>query len=290
MSLLVGCGYPRFLAWSLAWVALLYYGAVGEESAQASGDRGFCQPSQVRNLAAPLKALPDVPRIPSSQRLPFTSAPVEMLSATFNEIIVGSGKAGAVLVARRPTRLNWHVATRMVRVDRRGHRQGKTRERSWVIGRLGKARAERAFVFQVGGRPALYRYDIWIRDASGELLGHFAEYSRVVRREVEADLKLSASTYEPGATLTLRLRNLGTATIYYGYELAVERWAGSTWVKDPATPDGWLLIGLGLFGGQVGDCEFVALGTTTGEYRVSKVYSPLIAGGDIPVHARFNIG
>jgi hypothetical protein len=111
----------------------------------------------------------------------------------------------------------------------------------------------------------------------------------VVHKEVKVDLALNAATYPPGGSLLLRLRNRGTAEIFYGYELLIEQWTGTTWVEDPATPTGWPLVGLSLSGGAVGSCETVPMGNLPGEYRISKKYSTVVPGRDISVRAKFRI-
>lgn len=269
--------------------SLILGGSLGSEFTHAAGAAGFCREKQVRDLSAPLASLPDIHRVPASGRLLFSSSKVEMLPLGSDGVIAGAGQAGVFLSVSQPAHLSWAISASLARVNRNGRRLGRSRHRGWTVKVSNGEQRTRSFAFHVGGRPALYRYDISISSASGNQLAHYAEYFRVMQKEVKADLKLNAATYRPGARLFMHLRNRGTAAIYYGYELVIERWTGVEWVEDPSTPAGWPLVGLGLGGGAVGDCESVTLGSVSGEYRITKRYSPRIAGREVPVHARFSI-
>ena len=257
--------------------------------AHAGASKGFCSGTQVRDLAEPFRALPKVHRFPASGRLPFGPSALEMLPIGLDRMVVGGGQVGAFLTAPGVVGVNWRVSASLGRLSKSGHKIGLPRHRSWTIKRIGGSSRSRALGFIVGGRQALYRFDASIRNGSGRLLGAYAEYFQVVRREVRIDLALNAATYRPGETLLVRLRNLGTAEVFFGYEVLVEKWTGVAWEKDPSTPTGWPLVGLSLRGGTAGACESVQLGSLPGEYRISKNYAIKVPGRDIPVREKFRI-
>lgn len=146
----------------------------------------------------------------------------------------------------------------------------------------------RILAFDVGARPALYRFDISIRrSTTGAFLGKYSEYFRVVPKRVKVDLALNSPVYAPTGKVAFRLRNTGTADIFYGYEFAIEYHSGGGWVVDSVTPSGWPLIGLILRGGEVGECQSVTLGGRLGAYRVTKKYSSSPTGIEREVRAYF---
>jgi hypothetical protein len=270
-------------------MALIGLSALEAGVAHASGQGGFCEKPVVRELGKPLAALPKIHRLPTSGHLPFAPPAVEVQPAGLNGVLVGAGQAGVVLLTAGSVRLDWDLHMTLVRVNHEGDRRGRVRQRNRRIRQIGDQTHKRAVGIRVSSKPSLYRFDVTIRTKAGEWLGHYSEYFRVVAKEVKVDIALSAESYPPGGTLLARMRNLGTATIFYGFELSVERWAGSEWVVDPSTPTGWPLIGLGLYGGAVGECEKVVLGGSLGEYRINKAYATSPVGHETMIYGRFRI-
>jgi hypothetical protein len=284
----------RFTCALVCWVlAGLGVGATHVE-AVARTDAGsrpgaFCAQTQVRDLASPMNALPPVHHLSASGQLPFGPANLEVLPSSPTKVVVGGGRVGLVLAASRPVRLEWKISGSLSQIDRKGRQVGPSRKKVLRVGVVGRSGDAAASVFRVGPRPSLYRVDFEFRDDSGRWLGHYAEYFRVVRREVKAILRLSAETYQPGSVLRARLENRGTRSLYYGFDLVVERWTGTEWVQDSSTPRSWPLEGLSLGGGMVGDCEVIVLGRSPGEYRLVKEASASPTGPEWPVRAYFRI-
>lgn len=261
----------------------------GANGVMVNGRReAFCVRQRVRDLARPIRGLHPLRPLPASGRLPSGPVDLEVLPES-PRVLVGASKIGLVFAATHSTRLNWSITGRLSRIDQGGRARGAVRVRRWRLREAGPSGHTRDIGFRVGGRPSLYRAVFRLRDTTGHQLGHYIEYFRVVRHEVKTALQLSAKTYGPSSILRARLENHGTATIYYGYDLVVERWTGASWERDPATPKSWPLEGLGLAGGDIGDCEALPLGSAQGPYRLVKMIGTALSGHERSVKAYFRI-
>lgn len=256
----------------------------------SKGGDPFCAGTKIRADTKPFAAMPRIHRLPSSGRLPFAPQGLEISLIGLRQVVVGAGDVGIYVSQRSSSTVHvkWNVSARLTPVDARGHSRGVARRYMRQINTAGATKRV-PLAFHVGGKPTFYRFDISFTSPSGRPLGSYAEYFRVVRRKVKVELALSASTYMPGSVLLARLKNPGTVSIVYGYDFKLEHWTGESWVLDPATPKGWLMVALGLGGGGAAKCERIPLGTVPGTYRATKEYSLVPAGHEVPVRAEFEI-
>lgn len=269
-----------------AWWVSLLLASLGTQDAAAAQ---FCKPRRAVDYLAPIRQLPPIKRFPNSGQLPFAPNHVEEGNIGPSRVVPGGGAVGVVVSGTDRQHLGWKIEGHLTRILKNGHTVGSSRRHLWFISGLPKGGGAWSLAFQVGARPALYRYDATFRNRSGDLLGRFAEYFRVVKRTVKVKLRLQSDVYAPGEMLTARLVNDGTMPIFYGFEALIEKWTGGEWSLDPTTPS-WPLEGLGLGGGVIGMCERFPLVTTPGDFRLTKRYSVSIPGKQVPVRAYFTVG
>lgn len=86
----------------------------------------------------------------------------------------------------------------------------------------------------------------------------------------QARLRVSDDVVRAGEELRMRVDNLGTETITYGYAYRLKRRQKGTWTKQPAKP----VLGPKLYleGGRAGACQTlgIAKDAAPGTYRVAK--------------------
>jgi hypothetical protein len=257
--------------------ALLVFVAlpVGTVPAQAvemhTYGRPFCQGKKVRDYEAPLAHLPQVRHAPENEDLPFGPRNMSIYQSALSRVIVGKGGFGYGFFddtygIREKVDLDWDVKTTLSRIDRRGQvlRQVDSEEQYFgVVTDIGE---EMRFWLDTPAGPALYRYDIEFRDhASGDLLGSYSEYLRVVKPTFHARIAVNRPLFHPGEQAFARIENRGTSWIEFGLPYAVERFEGGRWVDQPLGVGAWLMPAIFMAGGQTGWCM---------QYRVPADASP----------------
>jgi hypothetical protein len=88
-------------------------------------------------------------------------------------------------------------------------------------------------------------------------------------------LGISRTSITPGGDLRVRVENLGTESVTYGYEYRLERRRGNSWVKLPVGP--FYASKLSAEGARAGPCEQVEeleRKAVPGLYRISKTVWP----------------
>lgn len=120
-----------------------------------------------------------------------------------------------------------------------------------------------------------FRIDTTFSDQAGNTLGSYFEYVQVVPNVLQVRLALNRRVIPPGGTLKMRIENLGTQPIGYGYPYALERYQDHHWQPVPG-PGPFLMPLLGLQGGRAGVCQAVQIskGAKPGLYRVRKSIRP----------------
>lgn len=246
-------------------------GDIGVGIASGSVFDGFCQGTVGREFLRPARELPKLHRLPDSGRLPFAQGDVAV-SSTFPEGIVLRGAYfGLVLSAEKVDTVDWNIEGEVDRLSQKGRIRGRPSRHTWSIKTIGADSGERRIGFSQNTKFGLYKAEFTFRSSADQLLGSYAEYFRVVPRQVAARIDLRSDQLTPDSRLYLRLENRGTVPLLYGYDLRIERWSGNAWEMDPATPDSWTLEGVGLGPGAIGSCESVSLGSPLlGSYRASK--------------------
>jgi hypothetical protein len=250
----------RFL---LIPVFLLLF-AVGAASAQAvemhTFGRPFCKGVMLRDYEAPLDRLPPVRHVRLEEDLPFGPRNMSIYQSAFSRVVVGKGGFGYRFFdetygrREKAVRLDWSVGTSLSRIDHRGRvlrRVGSEEQILGVVREIG----ELSFWLDTPGRPGLYRYDIEFRDqGSGEVLGSYSEYLRVVKPTYRAGIAVNQRHARPGQRVFARIENRGTSWIEFGLPYEVQRFEDGRWVEQDLGVDGWLLPLLVMPGGQTGWC------------------------------------
>lgn len=241
--------------------------------------RAFCKGDLVRDYEAPIDRLPPVRRVRSNEDLPFGPRNMSIYQSALSRVVVGEGGFGYRFFddtygRREKVHLDWDVTTTLSRIDRRGQvlRQVASEEQYFGVVR---EIDEMDFWLDTpaGPRPALYRYDIEFEDhSSGEGLGRYSEYLRVVRPTFHAGIAVDRDRVFPGEKVFARIENRGTSWINFGLEYEVQKLEGGRWVDQDLGVDGWLLPMILMGGGGSGWCMpySVPLEATPGRYRFVK--------------------
>jgi hypothetical protein len=90
-------------------------------------------------------------------------------------------------------------------------------------------------------------------------------------RRGRAVLLSEKAIVHPGERLNARVANFSQRPVTYGEEFALQRWTGSSWERDPASPAGpWSLVGYPLKPGQAGRCYNLTIprDQPEGRYRI----------------------
>lgn len=234
----------------------------------------FCAPSANIDYSQPLEEMREVDR-PSygAAGAVLNARGVAIQPSVPNGIAVGGGGVGFLLEGKlhRPAPVGWSAVSTLRGVNRHGKPGPIIRQRTQRIGAV-SSRAEVNLAFVVGARPRFYRVDIDIRQMDGTRHARYADYFRVVPRLVGARLGLEKEVVHPGDVLLMRLENVGTIGIEFGYEFDLKVRTDNEWTTSPAQPAGWPEVGLGLGAGRNASCERVALPSdiAIGSYRVTK--------------------
>jgi hypothetical protein len=233
----------------------------------------FCDGEVLHDYLVPLKRMPRLHSPPPSGRIGF--GPASIAIRPYPALLVGEGRVGYGLSLRRRTPAahpRWDVTTTLSRVDWQGRAiemVDRVRRQVNTVGRGHSAGVH----FKVGDDPGAYRLTSVFRSRSGQKLGGYGFYFRVVAPTQNVRLGLNADSYRPGNTVFGRIENYGTATVNYGVAYSIERLNGSSWSQAPESPRGpWILIGLSTQAGQSGRCLgfWIPNDMSPGTYRVVK--------------------
>jgi len=241
--------------------------------------RDFCKGQQVRDYEGPLDRLPAVRHVHSNEDLPFGPRNMSIYQSAFSPLIVGEGGFGYRFFddtygTRKAVHLDWDVTTTLSRIDRRGEVVRQIASEQQYFGVVTKI-DEMTFWLDTpaGPRPALYRYDIEFDDhSSGEVLGRYSEYLRVVRPTFHARIAVDHDRVRPGERVFARIENRGTSGVSFGLEYEVQKLEGGRWTKQDLGVDGWLLPLIVMSGGGSGWCMpyDVPSDASPGHYRFVK--------------------
>lgn len=259
------------LASVIVAVASLLVAAPGASAVTYEVEPPFCEPTVLRDYLKPVEQLPKLPSPPSG-RLPF--GPERLTVKPMQSLVIGSGRVGYDLFIRNqaPVHPHWRVTTTLERVDWRGRpvKTIATTDRQVRTIRFGRGAGVE---FELEGVPGPYRVITVFSSKSGERLGRFGFYFRLMRPTESARLALNSNSYRPGQTVFARVENLGTELVGYGVPYAIERLSGSTWSKAPESPRGpWILPLLLSNPGMSGRCNgfWIPPDMPAGRYRVVK--------------------
>jgi hypothetical protein len=275
--------------WSILWVP-------ANATAEQDRDKTFCTESG-HNYEAPLFSMHPVQRPPLSGVLPFAPNALT-LNRPFTRVVVGTGIVGMAVRNtgnRRLSSLHLRAIARLTRVNKRGDVRRHIADRRVLLDRIAAAEESR-LEFKVGGRPAFYRVTIsFFDDGSGDRLGAYSEYFRVVRPKLNPQLVASATTVQRGKSISFRVANSGTATVSFGVPYQVERWERSGWTADSLlTPSGFPTPEFVAGPGASGKCQTLHIppDAAPGKYRFMKnieVLPPPRVRRNLVLVARFTI-
>jgi len=265
----------------VAFLAILFAHVVRASAIEMHAyGKSWCKGVSVHDYRAPLDALSPVQHPP--EQLPFGPHKLNLYSTAFSPVIVGKGGFGYGFFdetyRHRTLHLNWEVSARLSRIDRRGEPVQVVRTRTLRLADISDPAEEIDLWLRVPAGPALYRYDLEFHDLqSGELLGSYSEYLRVVRRTFHARIAVNRPSFHPGQTAYARVENPGTEGIFFGLDYDVQRFNAGRWVHYPSGHSGgWLLIGLLMGSGESGWCMRFHVPATAepGWYRFVKDLAP----------------
>lgn len=238
------------------------------------GNPAFCTPKgPVRDFG--FSKLPPVHEVPESGE-PLGHPAVDIYGGSrFTQVMprpqeFGYGFSehnygGTVLV-------DWTVTAQLWAVTSDGERLNEVDNGQLFIGRLNAAHQPGLYLTPPT-RRGFYRFDIQFANRSGDLLGSYSAYLRVVRPFWKARLGLSGRTFHPGALVLSRVENFGTETVMYGEDFSVQRFENDSWAHVPDLARGPWFMWLGAAGpGASGRCSALRLpnDVAPGQYRIVK--------------------
>ncbi len=116
---------------------------------------------------------------------------------------------------------------------------------------------------------------------------------KVTHSRLAVKLRTNSSVYAPGNQAVFRIDNVGTVTIaLIGEPFSIERNDGNGWVTDPASPDGFTRIRLGMLEpGRSGFCRSFQIPSdmAPGHYRFRKIVGTDSKRKRLPLTVRFDL-
>ena len=241
------------------------------------GTSPFCAGGTARSSSGPFKPIRRLPSPSPSGRIGF--GPKSLVLKPLPRLLTGAGSVGYTLSLRPSApvaHLEWDATTTLSRVDWRGRFAEKLKRDRRHISTVSRTRSA-SLRFRVKGRAAFYRVIVVFRDDSGQRLGTYGFYFRVVPAGEDASLVLDGDSYRQGDTVVGRVDNPGSETVFYGTPFAIERPQSSGWVLAPESYRGpWTLPLLGTSPGKAGEfCSRFRIPAemAPGRYRMSKEVS-----------------
>jgi hypothetical protein len=200
---------------------------------KAAAPLPFCS-NPVDNYRAPLETLQPIPALPEGGVPPFAPAGMTVLATGPQGVLVEGSNVGfrltngAPATAAKPTRLNWIVLERLVRLTDNGHGLHPVGLKRIDLAQL-PAGKHRGLTFAIPSTPAVYSVEVTIQNHRGRPLGRYGEYIRVVARTVNTGLALAVfDNIAPGSTLEGCFENHGSASVLPG-PTSIERNENGTW-------------------------------------------------------------
>ena len=126
--------------------------------------------------------------------------------------------------------IDWNMTTTLTRINNRGRALGRP-----VVKRTRLTKVfgfhDREVGIRVSNRPAFYRLELKIRDASrARFLASYGVYVRVVRRKSDPRLLLGPPTLRAGETASIGIAEFGTGFLVFEPDYSVEAFDGVNWV------------------------------------------------------------
>jgi hypothetical protein len=268
---------------------ILPFGSSGQGRAEAvaQGDRSApCKREIAKDYLASLSQSWPVRKVPQSGKLPFGPQGIRLFR-TGNGPTVDGGAIGFYvtdIAINQRRRLNWVIRTTLVKVNATGQpvrvidrKVDHVATRNIDEGPRGRQR------FHVPANPANYRVDITLEKRSGEMLGSFGEYFRVMKARYKAVMTLSDSDVVPGQTIRARIENLGTEPIAAKVDVAVDWYDGTQWIGREKVYRGGKVFDGSTYvsGGETGPCFNYKVPDDLGygKFRVTEEIRRYLKGG-----------
>jgi hypothetical protein len=236
--------------------------------------KSWCKGTSVHDYRGPLNALPPVQHPP--EQLPFGPPKLNLYSTAFSPVIVGEGGFGYGFFDEtyrdRTLHLNWELTARVSRISSRGETLRTVRSRTVRVTDTSNP-DEIDLWLRVPADPALYRYDLEFHDLqSGELLGTYSEYLRVVRRTFHARIAVNHKAFHPGQDAFARIENRGSEWVEFGVSYDVQRFEGGHWGPSLLGERTWPAVAIVMSGGGSGFCMRYRIPPDAhpGRYRFTK--------------------
>jgi len=274
------CGCLSFLS------LLLLLGLSGHDAAEAAPGSASCKREVVKDYLAPLSQGRPAQKVPPSGELPFGPQGIRFFRISNGPTVDGGGIGFylADVVTNQRRHLNWVIRTTLVKVNATGRPVGvidrkvdHIATRNIEEGPRGRQR------FHVSATPANYRVDITFEKRSGEKLGSYSEYFRVMKARYKVVMTLSDSAVVPGQMIRARIENLGTEPNAAELNIAIEQYDGTRWImRDKVYPGGKVFDGSTyVSGGESGPCFNYKLPADLGygKFRVTEEIRRYLKGG-----------
>lgn len=193
----------------------------------------FCDVDVVRNYLSGIERLAPLGQLPQSRHLPFLPHGVS-LHVIGSGLEVGPATVGFAFgdtAVNHPRRLNMWTRTTLSEVRASGVVISRVKAKTQFLGtRQIDFDVPDGQRFGISGRPGYYRLDIEFRKRTGQVLGSYSQYVRVMQPRYEANIVLNTNVVRPKRPISVRLDNLGTEPILANREITVEGFNGSEWV------------------------------------------------------------
>ena len=181
--------------------------------------------------------------------------------------------------------IDWNMTTTLTRINNRGRALGRP-----VVKRTRLTKVfgfhDREVGIRVSNRPAFYRLELKIRDASrARFLASYGVYVRVVRRKSDPRLLLGPPTLRAGETASIGIAEFGTGFLVFEPDYSVEAFDGVNWVPtaiQASTPPNF--FSLVADSGLVVNCSKLPIppGTAPGRYRMNEPVDTPLGGPPKP--------
>jgi hypothetical protein len=225
----------RLAAWLAAFLVLAALPIASKHSAALADSKsslGFCEEQPSRYLR-PLLKMPPLQAPPASERLPF--GPERLRIYIYGgQLQVGAGGIGFAFSNESieyPFQSDWIAEVDLLRVDHTGRVRGRLNHKVDSLFRIAP-NGTRFEQFKVSSHPGYYRVNIMLKTrGSGDILGRYGAYFRVVRPTFGVKLAASTKVVALGQTIYAKVKNLGTELVTPDSLFPIERLTGANWAQ-----------------------------------------------------------
>jgi hypothetical protein len=239
-----------------------------------NAEASFCGSSVARDFEAPLRSLP--PENPLPKQLPFAPGIEASLGLRWGDdgrLLNSSQPFSLELRSETNVDLNWTVKMQVSHPSQDGSAGALVSLLSAGVSTV--SAGVPVDLFQQALSPGTFRIEVDFFDAEGSLLGSYFEYVQVVPQTLKARIAVDRQVVAPGERLRVKIENLGTEPIGYGYFYALQRYDHGRWRQAPQVDHFYASLS-NLPAGRAGRCQTVPIFETAepGRYRILKKIRP----------------